>query len=266
MADAARPSLMRSVKSALLKVRPIYRAAEWRRAYSFPAAPAADEHGLPIPNRHLMMMVAGHADWSGFLSLGADTVAAFDALLKAQGAGFDTAERILDWGCGCGRLARHLPRHTGAEIVGVDYNPTLVKWCAEHLPGTYLKNELNPPLPLPDDHVDLVFALSVLTHLRWPTQQAWLEELARVCRPGGHVLLTFHDHTHPNCTPEVAAALDRDGFVVVNEAHEGSNYLASFQSLAQVEREFSRWFDVLSVTPAEDNVFKQGAVVMRARC
>ena len=72
---------------------------------------------------------------------------------------------ILDFGCGCGRVVRWW-RDLPAEIHGSDFNPTLVRWCRENLPfGVFEVNRPEPPLPYPDDSFDLVYALSVLTHL-----------------------------------------------------------------------------------------------------
>ena len=52
------------------------------------------------------------------------------------------------------------------------------------------------PLAMPADHFDFIYAISVFTHLREDYQDAWLEELARVARPDGIVLLTVHG---PSC-------------------------------------------------------------------
>ncbi|MEO0675772.1 MAG: class I SAM-dependent methyltransferase, partial [Pseudomonadota bacterium] len=53
-----------------------------------------------------------------------------------HGGAFHEAERLLDLGCGCGRIIRHMPGHSKAALYGVDYNSRLVRWCAQ--PARYV--------------------------------------------------------------------------------------------------------------------------------
>jgi hypothetical protein len=47
---------------------------------------------------------------------------------------------ILDWGCGPGRIIRHLPALLpGSQITGSDYNAGTIAWCRVHLPGITFK-------------------------------------------------------------------------------------------------------------------------------
>src|SRR6476659_5565936 len=72
-----------------------------------------------------------------------------------------------------------------------------VDWCRENLPfATFTQNGLDPPLPFPDEVVDLVYAFSVLTHLPVPVQHAWTEELTRILRPGGYLVVSTHGEAY----------------------------------------------------------------------
>ena len=98
---------------------------------------------------------------------------------------------VLDWGCGCGRLTRHLGRYTTAAIDGVDIDPYNVKWCSENLPGpAFTLVDPWKPLPFDDACFDFVIGHSVFTHLTEKAQFFWLDELARVLKPGGAALVT----------------------------------------------------------------------------
>jgi SAM-dependent methyltransferase len=103
--------------------------------------------------------------------------------------GIPTAGRILDWGCGCGRVTRHfVARVPDATIVGCDIDAESVAWCARHLGGRFVQVEPMPPTPFDAGTVDVVIACSVLTHLSAAVQEAWLDEMRRLLAPGGHML------------------------------------------------------------------------------
>lgn len=111
----------------------------------------------------------------------------------AKKYGFRPDGAVLDWGVGHGRVARFL-REFGVtgRICGVDIDPTNIAWAREHLPKIdFVAGPLMPPLPYPDASFDLVFGISMMTHLARDVQDAWLGEIKRILTPGGIALLTF---------------------------------------------------------------------------
>ena len=98
---------------------------------------------------------------------------------------------VLDWGCGCGRLTRHLSKYTKAAIHGVDIDPVNIAWCEENIPNAcFSLVEPWKALPFEDASFDFVIGHSVLTHLTEEAQFYWLDELRRVIKPGGALLVT----------------------------------------------------------------------------
>src|SRR5262245_7185517 len=71
---------------------------------------------------------------------------------------FSTIKRILDWGCGCGRLTAHLLSiEDGPEVFGCDIDPFTIEWCNRHLcEGAFAVLNPLPPSPYPDAHFDLI--------------------------------------------------------------------------------------------------------------
>lgn len=253
----------RRVASLLVRVPVVFRAYEWWLAQDTPRGPTRDADGVPVPNPHLRVLVMGHGEADAFLTTGRKTADELAALFAERGAPLSGMTRVLDFGCGCGRLARHWPRHTTAAIEGFDINPDLVRWCQGHLPGTYGVSRLRPPLPVAEARYDGVIGFSVFTHLRAETQRAWCAELARVTRPGGVLALTFHDPLHPLCDARVKAALARDGFALPRRGGEGSNGLASFQTHDWARAMFSQWFDVIDIVDSTRVSFEQAVAVLR---
>jgi SAM-dependent methyltransferase len=255
------------LKTAMIRtglIRPVYRLREWWRSRGA-AKSAQSADGLSLPPRYLMQMVVSSADPDAFLISGRRDVASFAALFTTAGIDFANARRLLDFGCGCGRLARHLPAFTSAQIAGVDYNPRLVRWCAANLPGDYHRNQLAPPLDFSAGRFDVLYALSVFTHLRRATQEQWLVEIERVLAPGGAALITFHDEYHAGLTPDLRVRLAQDGFAIANDAIEGSNLIASFQTWETARAMFGRRFDILLERRSDETPFRQAALVVRKR-
>ena len=98
--------------------------------------------------------------------------------------------RVLDFGCGAGRVLRHLIEDVGddGELHGVDIDRPSIDWLqANASPPLHAATcgEL-PSLPYPDEHFDLVYAMSVFTHLTehwagWLLQSGGASSSRRAC-------------------------------------------------------------------------------------
>ncbi len=259
------PAWARALGRRVVRFRPAFRLFEfWRAGWRFNETDAPAD-GLPTPGPYLRTLVVGHASLPTFLREGRKTVTAIDALLPRLGASLNKTGRLLDFGCGCGRLARDIAPY-GAEVVGVDANPRLAAWCAKHLPGRYEACRLDPPLPLEDGLVDGLVALSVFTHLDQPRQAAWLAELGRVTKPGGWAMISFHDETHPYADEKTVAAVRRDGFAVRFDALEGTNLFSSYQThdFVRAHWETEEW-SVVDTVPGDETGFIHGAALLRRK-
>ena len=157
---------------------------------SEPDGPAPD--GLPLPPARLRVLVDGHARPEGFLADSESAATAIRRALADAGTTIEEQGAVLDFGCGCGRVARRWAG-LGLELHGCDYNPELVAWCRDNLPFMEARvNTLEPPVPYDDERFDLVYAISVLTHLTEPLARRWVAEWTRILRPGGLLLVTTH--------------------------------------------------------------------------
>ena len=114
---------------------------------------------------------------------------------RARSRLFGRAEgRVLDVACGVGTNRRYLP--DDATYVGVDLSPDMLREARDLLDEdggaeTVGLCEMDAEgLAIRDDAVDTV--VSALSTCTFPDPVAALDEMARVCRPGGRVLLLEH--------------------------------------------------------------------------
>ncbi len=129
----------------------------------------------------------------------------FEGLSDGQNAS------VLDFGCGCGRVARQLiqQRPRPQRYLGLDLHAGMVQWCSDnlapHAPGFEFRHhdvfyagfnptgsqELHAPIPAGDGEFTLEVAISVFTHLTEVQTVAYLAELARVMAPDGVLISTW---------------------------------------------------------------------------
>jgi SAM-dependent methyltransferase len=120
-------------------------------------------------------------------------------------------DRVLEVGCGIGRMAGPLTRYlTKGSYDGIDIVPRGIKWCQRNITSRYprfrfhladLRNlQYNPKgklkateyhFPFADQQFDFVFLTSVFTHMLRPDMEHYFGEIARVTRPGGVCFVTL---------------------------------------------------------------------------
>ncbi len=211
-----------------------------------------DPRIVPLPPARLRGRVGINSSRTHFLEVGSR--AADDIVTFLAGLDLNAYPRWLDFGCGAGRVARHLvQREFVRRMTGIDIDRAAIRWSARHLPGEYTRIRSTPPTFLGPGTFDAICAVSVFTHFDEATQNAWLAELRRLLRPGGIFIastqapdltfnrpdLTLHDHQH----------LQERGFVFrigIGPFNEDS----AFHSAAYLRREWSRYFDLLTFKPA----------------
>ena len=145
----------------------------------------------------------GHSD---FAATGDEFLAHFIEL-----GGLQPGERVLDVGCGIGRMARPLAGYLSSDgsYDGFDVNRDGIAWCrrryrrqanfrfevadlfnARYNPrGTQRADEYR--FPYDDASFDFVVATSVFTHLLEADATHYVSECARVLAPGGRLFATF---------------------------------------------------------------------------
>jgi SAM-dependent methyltransferase len=171
------------------------RLALWRLTEAVPAARRL------FPSAH-----AGVVGSGSFEDIGGEFLGHFREL-----GGLTSTDRVLDVGCGTGRMALPLTTFiTEGSYSGFDVVAPAVKHCERHI-GTgfpnfrfdhvdVLNRVYNPKgrirpsefrFPYDDGKFDFAFATSVFTHMLPADVEGYLREVTRVLRPGGRSLITW---------------------------------------------------------------------------
>lgn len=245
--------------------------------------PELRKHVAPFPPPHLMQVVSGLTSETDF-ALHGTTI--FRAVQDASPKPLDNFKSILDFGCGCGRLARMFKGYSG-KYSGCDIDGRLVDWINGNL--AYMQAEQtqpNGPLPFGKDSFDAVISISVFTHLNEESQHFYLSELARTTQSGAYLFLTIHGER------AIARAIEEDrifrmlaisiegldaaavgmnagkhNFILQETGHLTTSdyeYGITFIPSSHVKRVWTEYFDIVEIVSGAIHDF-QDIVVCRKR-
>jgi Methyltransferase domain. len=217
------------------------------------------DQNIPLPPPRLRYKVAGteHEEW--FAKSGRMSVEDLTRALAAIGRSFDEFNDVLEWGCGCGRILRHLPPPTAPKrLYAFDIDQEGLSWVNEYLPWVETScTDGLPPLPYADATFDLIFNHSVMTHLDAAYQDAWLGELRRALKPGGIATLTvsgknafgkFLETLPADTRITYAENLRTDGIVYISQDQWSADFPEFYHtSFHDVNYIFNHWAEFLDI-------------------
>jgi 2-polyprenyl-3-methyl-5-hydroxy-6-metoxy-1,4-benzoquinol methylase len=89
--------------------------------------------GFPLPPDSLLFET-GSLHYHSYQNSGQEAATEIVSLCKVFSN--SPIQSILDWGCGVGRVTRHLPNYfPGAKITGGDVNPSCIQWLQNNIQG-----------------------------------------------------------------------------------------------------------------------------------
>lgn len=128
----------------------------------------------------------------------------------ALGRGLEPGKKVLDFGCGWGRVQRVFWHEIATQdLFGVDVDFSAIAVCRNlGVPGSFATIDPEGTLPFADGTFDLIYSVSVFTHLSLKSADRWMKELHRVLKPGGMLSITVESRLFLEQIPAVAAAPD----------------------------------------------------------
>jgi len=172
-----------------------------------------------------------HTNWGNYYNMGLRHSTLIADLIREYIS--ENEIKICEWGCGPGRVIRHLDKINGfgkVELFGTDYNKKSIEWCKENIKNAHFgENSLEPPLPLENNSFDCVYALSIFTHLSEKMHHAWLEELFRIIKPNGILIFTTHGDLYAKrLLPSEKAIYNSGCLVIIDKVKEGTKHFAAY--------------------------------------
>ena len=149
--------------------------------------------------------------------------------------------RVYEWGCGPARLMRHLAKYLPDKkisLYGTDVNPKSVRWCQQHFPNmTFARNSSLPPVSFGDRFFDVIYAISVFTHLSGHGFISWLQELGRLLVTNGIIILTTHGQNFMEMMlPREKELFLKEQIVVRQQIAEGKKWYSTFHPKQFVQK------------------------------
>jgi SAM-dependent methyltransferase len=136
------------------------------------------------------------------------------SVLAAAHAPLLVGQKVLDFGCGWGRIGRMFLRETRANcITGLDVDPQFVELCRGLFDsdGFHLCSP-SPPSAIVASEFNLIVSYSVFSHLSEPAVRAWLLEFHRLLKPGGFIAFTTRHETFLRYVEWARTADDADDY------------------------------------------------------
>jgi SAM-dependent methyltransferase len=163
---------------------------------------------FPVPPNSNIRKTAGKTVRHYYLS-GIRTFLPIATCAQREGVRLDQNINVLDFGCGVGRQLLHFTRkYPAPKFFACDLDDTAIAFIQKNYPQVDAHtSKFTPPLRYAEGFFDLVYSVSIFSHLNMEDQPLWLAELARVTKPGGFCLLTTEG---PSTLKVLAGAFGRD--------------------------------------------------------
>lgn len=163
-------------------------------------------------------------------------------------------KRILDWGCGPARVIRHFHNYlTDPTLFGSDYNIEYIQWCQKNIGNIEFKtNGLNPPLSFKANSFDMVYSISIFTHLSEKSHYLWMDEIYRVLDTDGIFFFTTHgDITQQNLLEDEILKYKKGEIVIRGSVTEGYRMYCAYHPIPFIKKLLKDKFQILKHIPGE---------------
>ncbi len=211
-----------------------------------------------IPYAGLRYRVWGDPDISTFLKSGKRCSNDIKSSLTEIGENLGSFNRILDFGCGCGRVFMFLENTLKSlEFYGTDIDKEAIAWASRAHP--FFKLSVNghiPPLKYDSDFFDLILVIAVMSHFNEEDQFGWLQEFRRVLKYNGILIISLHgQYCWKDFPASEITTLESRGFLFKSLKDPYLRqifpkwYQAAYHNKNYVMHNYAKYFHILKYIP-----------------
>ena len=157
--------------------------------------------------------------------------------------------KILEWGCGVGRIIRHIPDlvEKNSIFFGIDINEKMINWNSANISNiNFQKIDYCTPTFFDKNEFNLVFALSVFTHIEFKFQADWLAEIQRITSDNGIFLFTTHGKKYEiNLDPNEKEILHNQGALTIDYKQKGHRMMSTYNNYESFKIVVQDYFEIL---------------------
>jgi SAM-dependent methyltransferase len=152
-------------------------------------------------------------------------------------------------------------------LVGADIDSEAIAWCNRSMSDVakFVVNPAMPPAPFEDGFFDLIYSVSVFTHLPEDMELAWIAEMARLLAPQGILVASLHGDNDFDAVGSASARdeFNRTGFCYLRSSGTAGLpdfYHGSFHKPSYVGRQWGQHFNMLDYEPRGINHHQDACV------
>lgn len=157
--------------------------------------------------------------------------------------------RILDFGCGVSRIIVHLKKFDNEAMLlhGCDVNEKMIEFNKNSFKDiSYSLIPFSPPTTYEENFFDLLYAISIFTHIPALLQEKWLKEIYRVLKAEGIFLLTTHgNYFRERLLKDEQEVLAKEGVFTKAYKKEGHRMMSTYNSPESFKKLLLTYFEIL---------------------
>lgn len=245
---------------------PAFEPAIWVDGEPLPLPPVAERHGSSATDQDYLEW--GRYEKEIIVNYARDVLPSMEHI------------SIMDFGCSSGRILRHFQPEMQEKqwrVTGVDVSARRIEWMRRNFPREFqvYTGSFLPILPFEDNSFDVIYGMSVFTHIKY-LWDLWLLELRRVLKPGGALIQSVHtEHAWDFFSGHADDPAVRDslGPMLINHKQMPADFVyygdldknQVFWKKDIVTEFWGRYFDDVKVYPPPERYSYQNWVVARKR-